>query len=235
VVAAVGGQKLRALVTAYEQAAQGHRPTLQAGEKDALGPVKDKHLLSTLKMLFQSLLPSLSSVARQLPVGLRVELLQVDLSSMGGPCVGAQAELLRDIDAGLLDEALEAISDRFARGFALAQLADIESTAVRIRMVAAELARNVAWPALVKVLMRAVQRLWSRTMAEALVSELVSAAWTGHDAEQIAFRDLQDLGDRVDRAVALSVIGPALDGAMPDNSRKILRLWFDIGQQRPVR
>jgi hypothetical protein len=150
---------------------------------------------------------------------------------MGNDAKQAYLDIVRRLTPDQIDEGLEAISRPHVRAVALALASTLGSTARRRRLLAEDL----------EVLLRgghtsslaaAIDNLWCREIADAVVKLFALGEWAEEDGMQ-RHRELIDVvARRMTRDVAQEVVGPAIAAATVPDAERVLRLWYDLGVRR---
>jgi hypothetical protein len=109
------------------------------------------------------------------------EIVGLDLIFSGDEAREARRIVASSLSANEIDAALKEIDEPDVRIQVLGDISDLGPTPARIEILCQDLLRVVCWPMCARSLVRAVDNLWSRQVAEAAVRAIATVKWPEYD------------------------------------------------------
>jgi len=180
-------------------------------------------------------IPSLVEIAEQivdlLPASLKLEIVGYDLSMTGDPTRRARVHIASTLPPSEIDVVLSKITDAEDRIRVLSDLSELGSTPARVELLCGDLPRVLGQLALDRHLALAVDRLWSTSVAGAVVRAMATTMWPPPFGPRLARETIDVVAARITREIATSIVHPQIAEASNPESREIVAWWYELGMQ----
>jgi hypothetical protein len=201
-----------------------NKKALSRRRTGANGPVDMEEF--RLSVSVPELVKIAATLSGYIPRDVAREIVGLDLSFSNDDVKNARCSIARCLPAGDIDEALMQIDEPDVRIQVLGGISDLGATPTRIEVLCQELPKVLCWHAY--GLVRAVDNLWSRRVAEASVNAVATMKWPEYGS-QLAHEFVDVVAHRMTSELASAVVLPQIETTKDTDSREILQYWYDIG------
>lgn len=215
---------IQCLVRVRGATEQGDVASLSSKEAALLKSTKPEHIRFHLDDLAAQLIPAAAQARMLLSDETLLSLMYFDAHTRG--VVEHQRELLSGISDEEIDEMLTKVEDSWTRITGLVAVCPRGATDTRIKLLADEIRRGYAHPAVMKLICQATEACWCEAIFEMIVSTVSEIPiWSEQDS-QFFWEFSRMVAQHVDSSSQFS-IERALSTAQTAFAVRILELWRD--------
>ncbi|MNX80316.1 hypothetical protein D3C86_1119730 [compost metagenome] len=215
---------IQRLVRVHSAADEGDVASLSSNEAALLKSTKSEHIRFHLDEFAAQLIPAAAQARTFLSNETLLSLMHFNAHTHG--VVEHQRELLSGVDDEAIDDILTKVGDSWIRVSGLAVVCPRGATDARIKLLASEIRRGYAHPAMMKLLCQATEACWCEEICEMVVRTVSEIPMWSEEDSQFFWEFSRMVAQHVNPGSRLT-IERALSTAQTAFAVRILELWRD--------